>query len=131
MRLRELIQLNEADPPSVDVQALFAAMQTLQRRGTELLKKIIVVLDQQDQIAASKVRIIVDPGLRSLGIIFSNSPAYAISSQKLIALGTTFIDAPDEVLIWIIGHELAHIIRQHVNVDADKKPKPNSQIKQQ
>jgi Zn-dependent protease with chaperone function len=131
MRLRELIQVNEGAPPPVDPEKLLAALQTLQGRGVELLRKIIMVLDQKDQIAASKIRIVVDPKLRSQGIMFSDSPAYAISSKKLIALGSTFIDAPDEVLIWIIGHELGHVVRQHVNVDPNNNLKPNSQIRQQ
>jgi Zn-dependent protease with chaperone function len=131
MLLRELIRITEEAAPPVDNEKLLAAMQVLQRRCVALLQKMIPVLDQQDQAEASKVHIRIDPKLRSQGQMFSTSPAYARPSQKLIAMGTTFIDAPDEVIIWMLGHELAHILRQHINVDADKKPKPNSQIKQQ
>ena len=131
MRLRDLIRVNEEAPPPVDTEKLLTAMQVLQRRCIALLQNMIPVLDPQDQVEASKVRIIIDPKLRSQGQLFSTSPAYAISSKKLIAMGTTFIDAPDEVIIWILGHELAHILRQHGNIDANNKKKPNSQIQQQ
>lgn len=129
MRLREFIQVKEVDTSATNTEKLLAELQTLQRRSATLLVKIITVLDSQDQLEAKQVQIQVDP--RGTTGFFSGSPARSYMSKKLIVLGSTFIDAPDEVLIWVIGHELAHILRQHSNVDAINKPKPNIQRRQQ
>ena len=120
MRLRELIQINEAEPPE---DAPSDAL-VLKRRCIALLQKIESVLDPQDQPAAVKVGIIVDPLKRG-------SPASALIKRNAILVSPLFQDAPDEVIIWMIGHELTHILRQHTNVGDDNKIKPPAQIRQQ
>ena len=36
-----------------------------------------------------------------------------VRSQRVVVDQEEFADAPIEVLLWLIGHELAHIIKQH------------------
>jgi hypothetical protein len=105
-----------------DTEAMLNNLQALKNRCTAILARVVAVLDEQDQVLAAKVRVIVDPTKRG-------SPASAKTTA--IIVGPAFQDAPDEVITWMIGHELAHIIKGHKNVGTDNKVKPPQDIRQQ